>query len=42
MSAQIGLVQWWLETEQEIPAEQMAEHLWQLLENGAIRQLQLP
>ena len=42
MSAQMGLVQWWLETGQEIPAEQMAQHLWQMLEQGAVKQLQLP
>lgn len=39
---QLGLVRWWLEDGQAIPPREMAQHLWQLLEKGAIESLQLP
>lgn len=39
ITAQIGVVQWWLESGQQIPAREMAQYVWQLLENGAISQL---
>ena len=40
-TAQLGLVQWWLENGQTIPAAEMAQYLWQLYEQGVICQLQL-
>jgi len=42
VTAQMGLLQWWLENEQPVPATDMAQHLWDLLEQGAVVQLQLP
>ena len=41
-AAQMGVVQWWLETGRAIPARQMAQYLLQLHAHGAIAQLGLP
>lgn len=40
--AQIGLVQWWLEMGQEIPAREMAVHLWTMQKSGPWPEFQLP
>lgn len=41
-TAQMGIVQWWLEAGQPIPAVEMAQHLRQLHLSGGIQPLQLP
>ena len=41
-AAQMGIVQWWLETGRAIPARQMAQYLLRLHAQGAIAQLGLP
>ncbi|MEZ4657641.1 MAG: TetR/AcrR family transcriptional regulator C-terminal domain-containing protein [Caldilineaceae bacterium] len=41
-AAQMGIVQWWLETGRTVPPRQMATHLLQLHARGAIAQLGLP
>lgn len=41
-TAQMGLVQWWLESGQTISAVEMAQHLWTMQENGPFHQFQLP
>lgn len=41
-SMQMGLVQWWLESDQQVSAKEMAECLWQLLEGGPMVQFKLP
>lgn len=41
-TTQMGLVQWWLETGQQIPATDMARYLWMLYQSGAVLQLNLP
>jgi AcrR family transcriptional regulator len=41
-TAQMGVVQWWLENGQQVAPRQMAQYLWQLHAEGAFRALQLP
>ncbi|MEM7131500.1 MAG: TetR/AcrR family transcriptional regulator [Chloroflexota bacterium] len=41
-TAQMGIVQWWLESGQTHTSLEMAQYLWQLFENGPVEQLQLP
>ncbi|MEZ4712922.1 MAG: TetR/AcrR family transcriptional regulator [Caldilineaceae bacterium] len=41
-AAQMGIVQWWLETNRTIPPRAMAHHLLRLHTNGAMVQLGLP
>ena len=41
-TAQMGVVQWWLETGQPIPASEIAQHLFQLHFRGGIQPLGLP
>ena len=38
-TAQMGIMQWWLENEQPLLPAQMAEHLWQLHSQGPLHQL---
>ena len=40
-SAQMGIIQWWLEGGQTIPAQQMAEHLMELHNYGPLQPLRL-
>lgn len=42
MTAQMGLVQWWLEEGQTTPATEMADYLWSLMERGPLAALHLP
>ena len=41
-TAQMGVVQWWLENGQTVAPQQMAHYLWRLHAEGALRTLQLP
>lgn len=41
-TAQLELVRWWLETEEQVSAAEMAHYLWRLLDEGAVKQLGLP
>lgn len=41
-TAQMGVIQWWLENQQTVPIAQMAEYLWQLHAQGGIQALQAP
>lgn len=41
-TAQMGVVQWWLEEEQPLPATEMAQYLFQLGLQGGVQPLQLP
>lgn len=41
-TAQMGVIQWWLENRQAVPIAEMAQHLWQLHSQGGIQALQQP
>ena len=41
-TAQMGLIQWWLESGQSVSTAQMARYLWQLHAQGAMQSLKIP